>query len=650
MFDIDQALNKALGLHQAGRLAEAEPLYRQILALDPKHVDSLHLLGVVAYHVGRNDEALDLISKAIALNDRVANFHCNMGLVLFALGRRDAAIASYRRAITLEPRHALAYNNLGNALAELGQVQEGEAQLRRALELKPDYPEAHYNLANTLGEQGKLNDAVAHYRRALALAPNFINAHNNLGTTLEQQGKVSEAAAQFRRVLALEPQNVSAHYNLGNMLRAKTDYDGAIAHYKQALAGKPDFADAWNNMGTAFAERGDLDAALEAYQNAVEADPTRAAYHRNLASSKRFKPGDPQLAVLEQLLRNPGSVPPHERVDLQFALGKAYADLNQHERSFRHLLAGNKLKRTQIRYDDAEAMGYMQRIRTVFDAELLGTKAGGGEPAATPLFIVGMPRSGTTLIEQIIASHPKAFGAGELSDLDNIVHSLASFNGGALRFPEVVVTMSDEQLRQVGARYVAAIRALAPTAERVADKMPWNFHFPGLIHLALPNARIIHARRDPVDTCLSCFSILFEGNNNAYTYNLAELGRFYRAYDSLMAHWRAVLPPGLMLEVQYEEVVDDLEKQARRIIAHCGLEWDDACLAFYKTRRPVRTSSVAQVRQPVYRSSVGRWRPYREQLRALLEELGIDPENESAPAAPASAAVARPIGQVRQGA
>src|SRR5262249_48400962 len=269
--------------------------------------------------------------------------------------------------------------------------------------------------------------------------------------------------------------------------------------------------------------------------------------------------------------------------DLQFALGKAYADLDQHERSFRHLLAGNKLKRAQIIYDEAEAMGYMQRIRTVFDAALLRTKAGGGEPAATPLFIVGMPRSGTTLIEQIIASHPKAFGAGELSDLDNIVHSLASFNGGALRFPEVVVTMSDEQLRQVGARYVAAIRALAPTAVRVADKMPWNFHFPGLIHLALPNARVIHARRDPVATCLSCscFSILFTGNDNAYTYDLAELGRFYRAYESLMAHWRAVLPPGLMLEVQYEEVVDDLEKQARRIIAHCGLEWNDACLAFY---------------------------------------------------------------------
>ena len=337
-----------------------------------------------------------------------------------------------------------------------------------------------------------------------------------------------------------------------------------------------------------------------------------------------------------QLVRNLASVPEYERIDLQFALGKAYEDLKQHERSFRHLLAGNKLKRAQIHYDEAEAMDYMQRIRAVFDAALCRAKAGGGEPAPTPVFIVGMPRSGTTLIEQIIASHPKAVGAGELFDFDNIVQSLTGLNGGALSFPEVVATMSGEQLRQVGARYLAAVRALAPTAERVADKMPWNFHFPGLIHLALPNARIIHARRDPVDTCLSCFSILFEGAGNPFTYDLGELGRFYRAYDSLMAHWRAVLPPGLMLEVRYEEVVGELEKQARSIIAHCGLEWDDACLAFHATRRPVRTSSVAQVRKPIYHSSVGRWRPYRDQLRPLFEELGIDSENESAPSAPPS--------------
>jgi tetratricopeptide (TPR) repeat protein len=387
-------------------------------------------------------------------------------------------------------------------------------------------------------------------------------------------------------------------------------------------------------MGAALAEQGDLDAAREAYGKAVEADPMRAAYQRNLANSRRFESlDDPQLAVMEQLARDPTRVPEPERIDLQFALGKAYADLKQYERSFHHLLAGNRLKRTRIAYDDAQSVAYMQRIEDIFDAELLRIKAGSGDPAATPVFIVGMPRSGTTLIEQIIASHPAAAGVGELFDLDNIVQSLAGGNGGALRFPEMVASLSGDELRQVGARYVAAIRELAPTAEHIADKMPWNFHFPGLIHLALPNARIIHSRRDPVDTCLSCFSILFDGDSNRYTYDLGELGRFYRAYEHLMAHWRAVLPAGVMIEVQYEAVVADLENEARRIIAHCGLAWDDACLAFHKTRRPVRTSSVAQVRQPIYRSSIGRWRPYRDNLRPLLHELGIDAEDEAAPQA-----------------
>jgi tetratricopeptide (TPR) repeat protein len=641
-FDIKQTFGRALALHQGGQFAEAERHYRRILTHNPDHVDSLHHLGVICYETGRHAEALGLIGKAIAFNDRVADFHCNMGLVRFALGHWEAAVSHYRRAIALEPRHALTYNNFGNALTQMGRLQESEASLRRAIALKPDYAEAHYNLANVLAAQGKLEEAAALYRRGLALAPTVANGHNNLGIALQRQGKLDEAAAEFRRALELEPRRPDALYNLGNILKTRADYDGAIAHYRKSLASRPKFADAWNNMGAALAERGDPDAARAAYQKAIEVEPTRAAYHRNLANSKRFEPDDPQLAVMEALSRNLATVPERERIDLQFALGKAYADLKQHERSFRCLLAGNALKRAQIGYNEAEALQYMQRIRNVFDAALLRAKAGGGEAAGSPVFIVGMPRSGTTLIEQIIASHPKAIGAGELFDLDQIVRSLVGGNGSALRFPEVVATMSSEELRQVGARYVAATRTHGPTAERIADKMPWNFHFAGLIHLALPNARIIHARRDPVDTCLSCFSLLFDGNDNRYTYDLGELGRFYRAYSSLMNHWRSVLPAGVMIEIQYEDVVDDLAAQARRIIAHCGLEWDDACVAFHKTRRPVRTSSVAQVRQPIYQSSVGRWRPYREQLRPLLEELGIDPAAGSvaAASAPRDAAVA----------
>ena len=316
------------------------------------------------------------------------------------------------------------------------------------------------------------------------------------------------------------------------------------------------------------------------------------------------------------------SLPMEDRRDLHFALGKAYADLDQRERSFHHLLEGNALKRREFVYDEAETLGFLDRIRTVFTAELMHSKRGLGDASMVPIFIVGMPRSGTTLVEQILASHPKVFGAGELKEFSKAATSLGMSNG-ALSFPEVVPALSAEQLRQLGTSYLDGVAAAAPKAERITDKMPANFSFVGLIHLALPNARIIHMRRDPIDTCLSCFSQLFAGDV-PYCYNLGELGRYYRAYQTLMEHWRRVLPAGLMLEVEYEKVVADIEGQARQTVAYCGLEWDDACLDFYKTQRPIRTASATQVRQPIYRTSVGRWKPYQHLLQPLIKELGIE--------------------------
>jgi hypothetical protein len=234
-----------------------------------------------------------------------------------------------------------------------------------------------------------------------------------------------------------------------------------------------------------------------------------------------------------------------------------------------------------------------------------------------------MPRSGTTLVEQILASHPSVYGAGELTELVDIVAGLGGPRGVFANFPENVRAMSRVQLRDLRTRYLERVSALAPAASRITDKMPANFRFAGLIHLALPNARIIHTRRDPIDTCLSCFSLLFSGDQ-PHTYDLGELGRYYRAYAALMEHWCGVLPQGVMIDVQYEELVTDFERQARRIVAHCGLDWDAACLDFHKTRRPVPTASAVQVRQPIYRTSIGRWQPCRDMLGPLLAALEVN--------------------------
>jgi hypothetical protein len=338
---------------------------------------------------------------------------------------------------------------------------------------------------------------------------------------------------------------------------------------------------------------------------------------------KQIAPGDPDLLAMEKLASDPKLVSINDRIYLHFALGKAYGDLKDHERSFQHLLEGNALKRQQVSYNDSAERILSERIREVFTPELMRDKRDLGDPSRMPVFIVGMPRSGTTLIEQILASHPKVFGGGELLDFVEAAR-LRSQDAVAREFAEVVSRMDGQQLREIGARYFTTVQRLAPDAERITDKTPGNFRRAGLINLALPNARIIHARRDPLDTCFSCFSKLFAGNYVAYSYELTELGHAYRYYEALMAHWRQVLPPEVLLEVQYEDVVADLEAQARRIVAHCGLEWDDRCLTFHQTKRPVQTLSAIQVRQPIYRSSIGRWRAYERQLGPLIEALRAD--------------------------
>jgi hypothetical protein len=328
------------------------------------------------------------------------------------------------------------------------------------------------------------------------------------------------------------------------------------------------------------------------------------------------------------MARGSASLSIDERIDLHFALGKAYEDLGRHAEAFRQWLDGNALKRQHIVYNEAETLETFQWMQTAFPLEVFQGRSNAGHPSAVPIFILGMPRSGTTLIEQILASHPQVFAGGELPHLTTAVNGIRTIVDGLVGLPQLGLSLTDAEIRDLSARYIAETTRLAPSAERITDKMPANFRFVGLIHLALPNATIIHAARDPVDTCLSCFSKLFSAGQN-HTYELAELGRYYRAYQALMEHWHRVLPTGRILDVRYEDVVSDLEGQARRLVAHCGLDWDSRCLDFYRTERPVRTASATQVRQPIYNSSIGRWQIHEPFLGPLLAELGLPKERKN---------------------
>jgi tetratricopeptide (TPR) repeat protein len=381
-------------------------------------------------------------------------------------------------------------------------------------------------------------------------------------------------------------------------------------------------------MSCVLKDLGHLREAQEAYLEALRLDPSLADVYVNLADSKTFEPGDPHLSAMEALAAKTEGLSKTDRMQLDFALGKARADLEDYGRSFKHLLAGNAAKRATISYDENAAFALFDQIETVFTRELIARKSGRGDPSTLPIFVIGMPRSGTTLIEQIIASHPQVHGAGELQTLDEVILTARGADGNTTPYPQFVPALDGSALRQIAVRYLTELRALAAKSGQInsaflTDKMPSNYFFVGLIHLALPNAKILHTVRDPVDTCVSCFSKLFSGEQT-YSYDLGELGRYYRRYEQLMGHWRRVLPTDRILDVCYEDVVADLEAQARRIIAYCGLPWDDGCLSFHKTARPIRTASATQVRQPIYQNAVGRWRVYEEHLGPLLIALGIE--------------------------
>ena len=481
---------------------------------------------------------------------------------------------------------------------------------------------AAVNLGISLYDQGKLDEAVAAYRQAIQLEPTHALAHCNLGNALRKQGKLTEAVAAYHKAIRIKPDFAEAYSNLGVAFYDQRKLDKAIAAYRKAIALKPDFAEAHNNLGLAFTQLGHLSDARAALEQAVRLAPHNIKFRRDLGEITNFITGDDNLVALEKLAGESASLSAGDRIELHFALGKAYDDVGRHAEAFHQWLDGNALKRQKTVYNEAASLGEIDRAQKVFTSEFIQTWQNVGHHSSISIFILGMPRSGTTLVEQIVASHRQVFGGGELEYFRKAVEGIRTMTGGSAIYPELASGMTSEDFHSIGARYLSEIKRLDPNATHITDKMPRNFIFAGLIHAALPNAPIIHTVRDPVDTCLSCFSKLFSEQQD-YTYNLAELGRYYRHYQALMAHWHRVLPPGRILDVRYEDVVADVEGQARRIIAHCGLDWDPRCLEFHQSERWVRTASATQVHQPIYKKAVGRWHVYKPFLAPLFGELNF---------------------------
>lgn len=621
---VEQAFRIASGLQEQGRAGDADQLYQFILAIKPDHFGSLFQLATSRARADQLEIAMELFRQAAAVDPGSADAMAGLGAVLAVAGRHEEAVDCYEKALAADANHAGARHALGAALHALGRTGEAIPLFERAIEIRPDYAEAHFGFANLLQGVNRVPEAVDHYEKVIALQPRRVEAYNNLGNMLQRLARYQDAAARYAEALAIDPGHLDARFNLGTAYLALNRNEDAIAQNQILVDIDPTMVGALNNIGIALQSLGRLDEAAETYERVLQISPRQLPTHLNAAYLRKFTADDPRLGRLEQLAAEIATLETEDQISLHFALGKAYDDLDQHERGFGHLREGNAIKRRQLAYDEALILGTFERIRSIFNRDLITQRSGSGEDSRAPVFVVGMPRSGTTLVEQILASHSQVFGAGETDAFTRTVSRFRRSDIAGGDYPEMIATMSPQDLRDLGTRYLETVRSLAPEAQRIVNKLPLNYMFLGLIHLALPNAKVIHVRRDPLDTCLSCYSLMFTGHQ-PFSYDLGELGRYYRGYAAMMEHWQAVLPPGVLIDVAYEQLVEDVEGQSRAMIAHCGLAWEEACVSFHNTERPVQTASAVQVREPVYRTSIGRWRHYEKFLQPLMDALNPAP-------------------------
>ncbi|HET9031040.1 MAG TPA: sulfotransferase [Candidatus Aquilonibacter sp.] len=524
----------------------------------------------------RLEEAVSLAEAAVSAYPASASAYARLGALLALSNRHADAAKALGQAIAIDPGSVEALNNFGAVLRAVGKADAAQRYFERALDLSPAFHDALANAMKQYLDSGRLDEGAARAAAAIAAGDGAAETWLFLGMLRMRQGRETDARHAFERAIEIEPEN----------------------------------AEAWQRLAECHLTLGDAQAAREAILKAIELAPNRPAFYRTLTANMRDMATTNHRAALEAFVADT-ALDSEDRLEAHFALGDLEQAAKNWNAAFDHYIRANALLRSLTPYDEETLLRRFEDIEQVFSREMIARGAVSHYPSELPVFIIGMPRSGTTLVEQIIASHPSAVAGGELE----LFHQ---FTLDEFATPGPVGAA-------LAQRYVRALSELAtPLTQRVTDKMPGNFMHAGLISMTLPRARLIHVRRDPLDTCWSCFSTRFTEKSMIWSSDIGTLGRYYRAYEKIMQHWRDALPPGFMLEVQYEELVADFEMQARRIIAYCGLEWDDRCLEFHKTQRPVHTASVSQVRKPLYSTSVGRSRAYGELLRPLADALGVD--------------------------
>ncbi|MBT6094313.1 MAG: tetratricopeptide repeat protein, partial [Rhodospirillaceae bacterium] len=650
---VDELLQAGLAHHRAGRGDAASECYQKILETTPKHADANHLLGVIALQAERWDEAEKLIETALASNDQSAPFHDHMGVIRRNLGDIVEAEAAHRRALALDPKAASAHNNLATTLRQAGRMNEARDAAKRAIAAAPNDPVIAANAGALFMETkafasavdafavaaaakpenaafhekhgiallraGQMEEAASAFRRSLDCAPDHPLARRWLAEVLLMAERADEALAEVRMQLAAHPDDQAARILLGVSSWRAGDVAGAEAAYAEVLADAPETTSALTGLAIIQASRGDTDGAVATYRRVLEIDPDHVDAYGNLAMLDGNGLNNLDAAHLAAMLQRK-ALHEEQRATVAFALAHYLNRVGEHAAAFDWYRTGNLLRGAHFqavdrRFDAARHDTLVDARRSIFTKAFLGARQGFGSTSERPVFVVGMPRSGTTLVEQILAAHPDVHGAGELRNMAVVaLRRLPTLTGGDVPYPECAGNVPAAGVAALAEEYLSGLADVAEKAgdgdaARIIDKMPFNYLHLGLIHLLLPNARIIHCRRDMRDVGLSCFTTNF-ADAHPWSADMEDIARYINTYERLMAHWREVLPKGVMTEIAYEDLVVDQEGESRRLVAFIGLDWDETCLAFHQSDRVVMTASRAQVRRPIYAGSIGRWKTF----------------------------------------
>ena len=590
-------LARAKKIAKKGNHKEARKLYTTVLEASPNNQEAKNELLTL-------QQVKDQLKPPKAEIQSVFALYSN-GQIQEALDAVETLTKDY-------PNEPLLYNISGACYKEIGQLEEAFKSFQKAVALKPDYAEAQYNLGVTIHELGQVDSAIKCYERVLAIQHAYPNAHNNLGQILLESGQPDAAMNHFEWAVAYQPEFSEAHNNLGSSLLALRQVNTAVTHYEKAIALKPDYQLAYNNLGIAYQRLGEIDKAFKSFERALAIKSDYAKAHHNLSSLKKYTKSDKQIVEMESLL-SIKDLSQSDRIFICFALAKAYENLGKQEELFKVLHEGNQLRKKELKYSIEKSENHNSIIKKLFNSspKPLSNQAS----TIRPIFIVGMLRSGTSVVEQIISSHHEVYGAGELKNLTQIIIPILREH-----LTNDKTKLSKKTFLSIRKQYLESLSRFNTSENVITDKWPLNFRSIGFILSAIPEAKIIHLKRDARATCWSIYKHYFSDTGNGWAYNFDDLAEFYKLYSELMRYWHEMFP-GKVYDISYEDLTTNQEDETRKLLEYCELEWDQNCLDFHKNKRAVDTASVLQVRQKMYQGSSEAWKEHEEYLQPLIKAL-----------------------------